>query len=46
MTPRPTWKGYLKLSLVSCSTAMYTATRRSRRIRLTAKKAKKTKRAA
>ena len=26
MAPRPTWKGYLKLSLVSCAVAMYTAT--------------------
>jgi len=34
MAPRPTWKGYLKLSLVSCSVAMYTATSTSSRIRL------------
>jgi DNA end-binding protein Ku len=34
MAPRPTWKGYLKLSLVSCSIAMYTATSTSSRIRL------------
>jgi DNA end-binding protein Ku len=34
MAPRPTWKGYLKLSLVSCSVAMYTATSTSTRIRL------------
>ena len=34
MAPRPTWKGYLKLSLVSCSVAMYTATSTSNRIRL------------
>jgi DNA end-binding protein Ku len=34
MAPRPTWKGYLKLSLVSCAVAMYTATSTSTRIRL------------
>src|SRR5437763_16016453 len=34
MAPRPLWKGYLKLSLVSCSVAMYTATSTSSRIRL------------
>jgi DNA end-binding protein Ku len=34
MAARPTWKGYLKLSLVSCSVAMYTATSTSSRIRL------------
>ena len=34
MAPRPIWKGYLKLSLVSCSVAMYTATSTSSRIRL------------
>jgi len=34
MAPRPTWKGYLKLSLVSCPVAMYTATSTSSRIRL------------
>jgi len=34
MAPRPTWKGYLKLSLVSCSIAMYTATSTASRIRL------------
>jgi len=34
MAPRPAWKGYLKLSLVSCSVAMYTATSTSSRIRL------------
>ncbi len=32
MAPRPTWKGYLKLSLVSCAVAMYTATSTSSRI--------------
>ena len=26
MAPRPYWKGYLKLSLVSCSVALYSAT--------------------
>src|SRR6266498_1015425 len=34
MAPRPAWKGYLKLSLVSCTVAMYTATSTSSRIRL------------
>lgn len=34
MAPRPIWKGYLKLSLVSCAVAMYTATSTSSRIRL------------
>jgi DNA end-binding protein Ku len=34
MAPRPTWKGYLKLSLVSCAVAMYTATSTANRIRL------------
>jgi len=34
MAPRPTWKGYLKLSLVSCAIAIYTATSTSSRIRL------------
>jgi DNA end-binding protein Ku len=33
MAPRPTWKGYLKLSLVSCPVALYTATSTSQRIR-------------
>lgn len=33
MAPRPNWKGYLKLSLVSCSVALYTATSTSSRIR-------------
>jgi len=30
--PRPTWKGYLKLSLVSCAVALYTATSASERV--------------
>jgi DNA end-binding protein Ku len=34
MAPRPVWKGYLKLSLVSCAVAMYTATSTSSRVRL------------
>src|SRR5215207_322108 len=34
MAPRPVWKGYLKLSLVSCAVAMYTATSTSSRTRL------------
>ena len=33
MAPRPTWKGFLKLSLVSCSVALYTATTTSERVR-------------
>jgi DNA end-binding protein Ku len=32
MAPRPNWKGFLKLSLVSCSVALYTATSTSERI--------------
>jgi DNA end-binding protein Ku len=30
--PRPSWKGYLKLSLVSCSVALYNATTASERV--------------
>lgn len=33
MAPRPNWKGYLKLSLVSCSVALYPATTTSERVR-------------
>lgn len=33
MAPRPNWKGFLKLSLVSCSVAMYSATTTSQRVR-------------
>ena len=33
MAPRPNWKGYLKLSLVSCAVALYPATSTSQRIR-------------
>jgi len=33
MAPRPNWKGYLKLSLVSCSVALYSATSTNQRIR-------------
>jgi len=33
MAPRPNWKGYLKLSLVSCSVALYSATSTADRIR-------------
>jgi len=33
MAPRPNWKGYLKLSLVSCPVALYPATSTSQRIR-------------
>src|SRR5258708_40131209 len=29
MATRPTWQGYLRLSLVSCPVALYTATSRS-----------------
>ena len=32
MAPRPNWKGYLKLSLVSCPVALYPATTTSQRI--------------
>jgi DNA end-binding protein Ku len=32
MAPRPYWKGYLKLSLVSCPVAVYTATTSSERV--------------
>ena len=31
--PRPTWKGYLKLALVSCPVAVYTATSTTERVR-------------
>ncbi|HZR77016.1 Ku protein [Bradyrhizobium sp.] len=34
MAPRPYWKGYLKLSLVSCQVALYPAASRSERIAL------------
>jgi DNA end-binding protein Ku len=33
MAPRPNWKGYLKLSLVSCPVALYPATSTSQRVR-------------
>src|SRR3982751_5738606 len=33
MAPRPNWKGYLKVSLVSCSVAVYSATSTSHHIR-------------
>ena len=29
MATRPTWQGYLRLSLVSCPVALYTATSRT-----------------
>ena len=32
MAPRPNWKGYLKLALVSCPVAMFSATSSSERI--------------
>ena len=32
MAPRPYWKGYLKLSLVACPVAVFTATTSSERI--------------
>src|SRR6185312_8097656 len=32
MAPRPNWKDFLKLSLVSCSVALYTATSTSQRV--------------
>jgi DNA end-binding protein Ku len=34
MAPRPYWKGYLKLSLVSCPVALYPAASRSERVAL------------
>jgi DNA end-binding protein Ku len=33
MATRPTWQGYLRLSLVSCPVALYTATSRSSEVR-------------
>jgi DNA end-binding protein Ku len=33
MAPRPNWKGFLKLSLVSCSVALYPATSTAQRVR-------------
>src|SRR6185437_508060 len=33
MAPRPNWKGFLKLSLVSCSVALYSATTKNQRVR-------------
>src|SRR3569833_3807736 len=33
MAPRPNWKGFLKLSLGSCSVALYPATATSQRVR-------------
>jgi DNA end-binding protein Ku len=33
MAPQPNWKGFLKLSLVSCAVALYPATSTSQRIR-------------
>ena len=32
MAPRPNWKGYLKLSLVSCAVALYPATSERERV--------------
>ncbi len=32
MAPRPNWKGFLKLSLVSCSVALYPATTTNQRV--------------
>src|SRR5262245_4234578 len=34
MAPRPSWKGYLKLSLVACAVALYPASTTSERGRL------------
>ena len=34
MAPRPYWKGYLKLSLVACPVAVFTATTSSERVLL------------
>ena len=33
--PRSTWKGYLKLSLVSCAVALYNATSTAERVSFT-----------
>ena len=33
MAPRANWKGYLKLSLVSCAVALFPATSTSQRVR-------------
>ncbi len=33
MAPRANWKGYLKLSLVSCAVALYPASSTSQRVR-------------
>ena len=33
MAPRPNWKGFLKLSLVTCAVAMYSATSTTQRVR-------------
>ncbi|MFN3657868.1 MAG: Ku protein [Pseudolabrys sp.] len=33
MAPRPSWKGFLKLSLVSCAVALYPATTTAERVR-------------
>jgi DNA end-binding protein Ku len=33
MAPRPNWKGFLKLSLVSCAVALYPATTTNQRVR-------------
>jgi DNA end-binding protein Ku len=33
MAPRPNWKAYLKLSLVACPVALYSATTTSERVR-------------
>jgi DNA end-binding protein Ku len=32
MAPRPNWKGYLKLALVSCPIALYPATSAAERV--------------
>jgi DNA end-binding protein Ku len=32
VAPRPNWKGYLKMSLVSCSIALYPATSATERV--------------
>ena len=32
MAPRPNWKGYLKLGLVSCPVALYPATSNNKRV--------------
>jgi non-homologous end joining protein Ku len=45
MAPRANWKGYLKLSLVSCAVALFPATSTRDRVRFAAPKSTALKRA-